>query len=62
MSLSDISSLTEFSSDEEYAPVKTTKKKTEKGQYKIKPILNPPRQTTYSAKALFGELVLLGAC
>jgi len=58
MSLSDYSSLTDISEDDEaYTPAPKTKKAKEKGQYTIKPILKPPRQTTYSAKALYEQMV-----
>ncbi|KLO15691.1 hypothetical protein SCHPADRAFT_849248 [Schizopora paradoxa] len=56
--LSDYSSLTDISDDDEqYTPAPKGKKTREKAQYTIKPILKPPRQTTYSAKALYEQMV-----
>ena len=51
------SSLSELSDDEEdFVPVKKGKKVTGKkaGEWKLKEVLRMPRQTTYSAQALYG--------
>jgi hypothetical protein len=59
MSLSDVSDLTELSSDEDdVSPSKTTRSTTSKKntkEYKILGALRPPRTTSYTAKSLYGE-------
>jgi hypothetical protein len=56
MSLSDVSDLTELSSDEEEVPLtkNATKKKKGAKEYRITNVLRAPRTTQYTAKSLYG--------
>ncbi|KAI6152714.1 hypothetical protein EDD17DRAFT_1491150 [Pisolithus thermaeus] len=55
MSLSDISDLTELSSEEEAASAKPRpKSKKQSKEYKIKNVLRAPRTTQYTTKSLYG--------
>ncbi|OJA09013.1 hypothetical protein AZE42_07396 [Rhizopogon vesiculosus] len=61
MSLSDVSDLTEFSSDEDgCSPSKTTRttgsKKITK-EHKISGVLRPPRTPSYTAKSLYNQII-----
>lgn len=58
MSLSDVSDLTDLSSDEDdFPPSKTRTKASKKGskEYKISGVLRAPRTTSYTAKSLYGK-------
>ncbi|KIJ67382.1 hypothetical protein HYDPIDRAFT_37917 [Hydnomerulius pinastri MD-312] len=60
MSLSDVSDLTDLSSDEEEVPLaKTTTKATKKGpkEYKITNVLRAPRTTQYTTKSLYDQII-----
>ncbi|KAL5512384.1 hypothetical protein ACEPAG_3376 [Sanghuangporus baumii] len=55
--LSDVSSLTELSSDEEYVYVGKSKKATKKREWQPKQILKAPRLTQYSTTTLYEEIL-----
>ncbi|KAG6336424.1 hypothetical protein ID866_2667, partial [Astraeus odoratus] len=56
MSLSDISDLTELSSEEDFPVVKKPQKpKRQTKEYKISNVLRAPRTTQYTAKSLYGK-------
>ncbi|KAF9233060.1 hypothetical protein BU15DRAFT_90488 [Melanogaster broomeanus] len=59
MSLSDVSDLTELSSDEEDVPLSknTTKAKGRPKEYKISNVLRAPRTTQYTAKSLYDQII-----
>ncbi|KAI6127029.1 hypothetical protein F5141DRAFT_1186273 [Pisolithus sp. B1] len=58
MSLSDISDLTELSSEEEVAVAKRTpKSKKQSKEYKIKNVLRAPRTTQYTTKSLYDQII-----
>jgi hypothetical protein len=56
MNYTDLSDLTDLSSDEEYTPsgVKAKSKKAKESGYVLKNALRPPRTVQYSAKYLYG--------
>jgi hypothetical protein len=61
MSLSDFSELTDFdSSDEEIPLSRTTRKKkvSSKDDYQVQNALRPPRTSQYSAKSLYGRVMI----
>ena len=53
MGFSDIDSLTELSSDEEYTKASGSKK--EKKPWKLKQVLKMPKQSTYSVASIYGK-------
>ncbi|KAF9220655.1 hypothetical protein BS17DRAFT_713659 [Gyrodon lividus] len=59
MSLSDVSELTELSSDEEDVPLSKSTTKAKKGprEYKITHVLRAPRTTQYTAKSLYDQII-----
>ncbi|KIJ19326.1 hypothetical protein PAXINDRAFT_96729, partial [Paxillus involutus ATCC 200175] len=59
MSLSDVSDLTELSSDEEEVPLtkNATKKKKGGKEYRITNVLRAPRTTQYTAKSLYDQII-----
>ncbi|KAF8837162.1 hypothetical protein BDN67DRAFT_973331 [Paxillus ammoniavirescens] len=59
MSLSDVSDLTELSSDEEEVPLSKniTKKKKGPKEYRITNVLRAPRTTQYTAKSLYDQII-----
>lgn len=61
MSLSDVSDLTDLSSDEDdFPPSKTTRTKASKKgtkEYKISGVLRAPRTTSYTAKSLYDQII-----
>ncbi|KAG1760256.1 hypothetical protein EDD22DRAFT_1051686 [Suillus occidentalis] len=60
MSLSDVSDLTDLSSDEDdFPPSKTRTKASKKGskEYKISGVLRAPRTTSYTAKSLYDQII-----
>lgn len=58
MSLSDISDLTDLSSEEEVPTTKPTpKSKKQSKEYKIKNVLRAPRTTQYTTKSLYDQII-----
>ncbi|KAI6001912.1 hypothetical protein EDD15DRAFT_2472675 [Pisolithus albus] len=57
MSLSDISDLTELSSEEDVPAAKTTRSKKQSKEYKIKNVLRAPRTTQYTTKSLYDQII-----
>ncbi|KAL5500888.1 hypothetical protein ACEPAH_9275 [Sanghuangporus vaninii] len=55
--LSDVSSLTDLSSDEDYLYVSKSKKATKKREWQPKQILKAPRLTQYSTTTLYDEIL-----
>ncbi|OCB92199.1 hypothetical protein A7U60_g409 [Sanghuangporus baumii] len=55
--LSDVSSLTDLSSDEDYVYVSKSKKTTKKREWQPKQILKAPRLTQYSTTTLYEEIL-----
>ncbi|KAG1734568.1 hypothetical protein EDB19DRAFT_1638848 [Suillus lakei] len=61
MSLSDVSDLTDLSSDDDdFPPSKTTRTTASKKgtkEYKISGVLRAPRTTSYTAKSLYDQII-----